>query len=132
MEDTTMTMTMTMTMTTANALMAIAPYWSEAADTWVYDDPAHGRQVEPFVAGTPEIIDRMLERADLPRRRPFVAVFGARPFPGHQFVLGWAGAQYEGNVYRWEDLSGWLCPALFDYFETAPQTIYLQFRGKEA
>ena len=29
-------------------------------------------------------------------------------------------------------MEGWLCPALFKYFETAPARIYAQFRPKAA
>lgn len=114
-----------------NQLMTIAPYWSEDAETWAYDDAAHDRRAEPFVAGTPEMIDAMLERAGLPWRRPFVAVFSG-PFPEHRLVVEWIEAQDGGNVYRWEGLSGWLCPALLDYFTTAPRQIYLQLRAKGA
>jgi hypothetical protein len=36
--------------------------------------------------------------------------------------------EYDGYWYRVEDQSaeGWLCPALFKYFETAPETIYVK------
>jgi hypothetical protein len=47
-----------------NVLMAIQPYWNGA--TWVFDDPHVGLRAEPFVAGVPDMIDRLLERAGLP------------------------------------------------------------------
>jgi len=40
--------------------------------------------------------------------------------------------ELSGNVYRSAELDreGWLCPALFKYFESAPQEIYLQAEEK--
>jgi len=66
----------------------------------------------------------------LPSRQSFVAIFSDAPFTGHQFVLEWLEERDGGNVYGWEGLSGWLCPALFDYFATAPRHIHLQLREK--
>ncbi|MGI8907476.1 MAG: DUF6717 family protein [Candidatus Sumerlaeaceae bacterium] len=33
-----------------------------------------------------------------------------------------------GNWYEWADhqMKGWLCPALFKYFDAAPKTIYVR------
>ena len=35
-----------------------------------------------------------------------------------------------GNVYRWTETGqeGWLCPALFKYFDQAPAKLYIQVR----
>jgi hypothetical protein len=39
-----------------------------------------------------------------------------------------------GNWYYSRELciEGWLCPALFKYFDVAPQTIYAKFEPKAA
>ena len=39
-----------------------------------------------------------------------------------------------GNWYDSPDLDieGWLCPALFKYFEVAPERIYAQFKARAA
>jgi hypothetical protein len=29
------------------------------------------------------------------------------------------------------DREGWLCPALFRYFETAPERLYIEVRSRE-
>ena len=50
----------------ANALMVIQPYWFSG--TWVFDDPATGLVREPFVAGVPEMIDRLVEQIPNARR----------------------------------------------------------------
>ena len=38
----------------------------------------------------------------------------------------------DGNWYYSADLDaeGWLCPALFKYFDEAPEKIYAQFKQK--
>jgi len=33
-----------------------------------------------------------------------------------------------GNVYRWEQREGWLCPALLRYFDSAPKRIFVQLK----
>ena len=103
--------------------MVIQPYWY--AGTWVFDDEATGLDKEPFVAGVPDMIDRMVE--DIPNARDgFRLTFSQHAFPGAQTQLKWAREDGSGNWY-WSDLTqteGWLCPALLKYFETAPQMIY--------
>lgn len=58
----------------------------------------------------------------------FKLIFSANPFPGHQAELTWQKEEYGGNWYRWDakNLEGWLCPALFHYFNQAPAKIYCQ------
>jgi len=110
--------------------MVIHPYRESA--TWVFDDPRAGLVQEPFVSGADEIIDRMV--AHLPHAEfGFTLLFSAHPFPGHQLVLTWVREEYEGNWYRAESLAmeGWLCPALFRYFESAPPRIYAEFRERK-
>jgi hypothetical protein len=34
----------------------------------------------------------------------------------------------DGNVYRWNEREGWLCPARLKYFAAAPERIYAQFK----
>ena len=114
-----------------NALNAIHPYKAEGL--WVFDDPGVGLRREPFVSGADTIIDRMV--ADLPgAERGFTLVFSARPFPGYQAEFQWRRAEMSGNWYYSPtlDMEGWLCPALFKYFDAAPQRIYAQFKAKAA
>lgn len=58
----------------------------------------------------------------------FRLTFSAQPFPGYQARLVRDRPEYGGNWYVWPErrMEGWLCPALFKYFETAPAEIYLQ------
>jgi hypothetical protein len=114
-----------------NSLFVIQPYrWN---GMWVFDDPAVELEREPFVAGMPEIIDRAVQEIpDAPEG--FVLVFSATPFPGATLELEWVREEMEGNWYRWTaaGMEGWLCPALFLYFPTAPGKLYVQVKPRPA
>jgi len=108
-----------------NAIMVIAPY--RHAGTWVFDDAAAGLKKEPFVAGVPEMIDVLVE--DIPNAdRGFRLLFSANPFPGHQKKLTWLRGDMGGNYYALADppMEGWICPALFQYYEAPPKEIYVK------
>ena len=110
-----------------NTINVIAPY--KHLDMWVFDDPRVGLSQEPFVSGADAMIDRVV--ADIPwAERGFTLVFAATPFPGHQYRLDWLRADGDGNWYRSADLDmeGWLCPALFRYFDEAPKHLYAQVK----
>ncbi len=112
-----------------HALRVIHPYRCEGM--WVFDDERAGLVREPFVSGADTVIDRMVEvipgAAD-----GFTLIFSDKPFPGHQLVLEWRREEHDGNWYYAADLDmeGWLCPALFKYFDAAPASIYTQFKAK--
>lgn len=111
-----------------NALMVIFPYHYE--DTWVFDDPDVDLVKEPFVFGIPEMIDDLVK--DIPNaEKGFKLIFSKTPFPGFQRKLTWIREEYEGNWYtiNKED-EGWLCPALFKYFNEAPKEIYVKAESK--
>jgi hypothetical protein len=113
-----------------NAIIAIHPYKSEGL--WVFDDARVGLVREPFVSGADEIIERMVVGLDRPEDG-FTLLFSAHPFPGHQSTFEWRRSEMGGNWYYNAQLNmeGWLCPALFKYFEVAPQRIYAQFKSKQ-
>ena len=108
-----------------NSILTIAPY--RFAGAWVFDDDSVGLVREPFVAGADHIID--LLTAHIPdAEQGFRLTFSAQPFPGHQARLVLGRPESSGNWYSWPErgVEGWLCPALFKYFETAPKEIYAQ------
>ena len=112
-----------------NSLFVIAPYKYEGL--WVFDDPAAGLSKEPFIAG----IDTMIDKAvvNIPdAERGFRAIFSAAPFPGSQFKLEWRREEAGGNWYYGDQfkMEGWLCPALFRYFQAAPREIYVKVEPK--
>jgi hypothetical protein len=97
---------------------------------WVFDDPRVGLTQEPFVAGADTMIDRAV--CDIPNaEQGFTLIFSASPFPGHQFRLEWRRSDGGGNWYyaRQFDLEGWLCPALFRYFDMAPKELFVEVRA---
>jgi hypothetical protein len=98
---------------------------------WVFDDDKADLVQEPFVSGADDIIDKMVE--SIPdAENGFSLIFSGVAFPGNQLELTWKREEAGGNWYYSKDLDmeGWLCPALFKYFEEAPRTLYAQFRGK--
>lgn len=112
-----------------NALNVIAPY--KYLGMWVFDDPRVGLVQEPFVSGADTMIDRVA--ADIPGAEDgFMMLFSAAPFPGHQFQLAWRRAESGGNWYHASELNveGWLCPALFRYFEAAPAQLFVQIKPR--
>ncbi len=108
-----------------NQIFAIATYWH--AGTWVFDDPDRGLDKEPFVEGIPQMINDLVQ--DIPNpREGFRLLFSTAPFPGYQRRLEWVREEMGGNWYRADEppMEGWLCPALFKFFEAAPQEIFVK------
>ena len=111
----------------ANRILTIAPYRDEATSTWVFDDARVGLVAEPFVAGIPEMINSLVR--EIPEaRRGFRLLFSAHPFPGYQRRLRRIDEEFEGYWYAGDDPpgKGWLCPALFCYFDVAPPELYVK------
>jgi hypothetical protein len=110
--------------------MVIAPYGFNGM--WVFDDATVGLSREPFVAGIDKMIDRLV--ASIPNAREgFRLVFSARPFPGYAIKLEWRREEAGGNWYFCPQYGteGWLCPALFNYFEKAPAELYGRAEPKQ-
>ncbi len=112
-----------------NAINVIAPY--KYLGMWVFDDPRVGLVQEPFVSGADTMIDRAV--AEIPNAGAgFLLLFSSSPFPGHHLRLEWRRGDASGNWYYSPqlELEGWLCPALFRYFEQAPRELYVQVKPK--
>ena len=108
-----------------NSLMVISPYKHQGM--WVFDDPSVGLNKEPFIAGIDTMIDKMT--ANIPNaQKGFRAVFSGEPFPGYTEKIEWRRSESGGNWYYSDHykMEGWLCPALFKYFPTAPKAIYVK------
>jgi hypothetical protein len=108
-----------------NSIMVIHPYKYEGM--WVFDDEKVNLVQEPFVAGADTMIDRMVSTI-FNAESGFSLLFSANPFPGYQLKFDWRREEYQGNWYynRELDMEGWLCPALFKYFDNAPKEFYTQ------
>jgi hypothetical protein len=108
-----------------NAIKVITPYWYSG--TWVFDDPAVDLIREPFVSGVPEMINVLVEEIR-DARDDFRLTFSHLPFPGHQRKLDWLREEAGGHWYcsDQDDMEGWLCPALFKYYDDAPPELYVR------
>lgn len=104
-----------------NALMQISAYRKNGG--WSFDDASVGLVAEPFVAGIPDMIDILADKCGAVDR--VVLTFGVEAFPGANCRLDRIREEFGGNWYRWAErgMDGWLCPALFLYFPTAPEVI---------
>lgn len=111
-------------------VLVLEPYRVDG--TWLFDDPATGLEREPFVGEVTGMLDRLtaaIPEADL----GFRLLFSVQPFGGHQAAFSWDRADtVEGNWYRDDQTGeqGWLCPALFCYFPTAPEKLYVRAEPK--
>ena len=107
----------------ANSLHVLRPYRYEGS--WVFDDPAAGLAREPFILGIDEMIDRLV--AAIPKAQEgFRLIFSPQAFPGYTAKLEWRREEAGGNWYfsPTYGIEGWLCPALFKYFDAAPRELY--------
>jgi len=110
-----------------NALFVIAPY--RHSGLWVFDDPAVGLVKEPFVSGIDTMIDKIVTAKKIAdAENGFTVIFSAQPFPGYDLKLEWRRTEHGGNWYYSPhlEMEGWLCPALFRYFDNAPMELYAQ------
>jgi hypothetical protein len=121
-------------------MLTIYPYLLEGV-CWVFDDPCTGLKEEAFVLGMTEMISRVVRAKAIPNaEKGFALTFSAEPFE-HDVELTWLSPADApearcsqvadtgvGNWYRaivdGEEMTGWLCAALFLYFVDAPQKIF--------
>ena len=112
-----------------NSIGVIFPY--KRYGIWAFDDPAVGLVQEPFVAGIPAMIEILVK--DIPGAEDgFALFFSATSFPQYRVELAWIGEEAGGNWYRDTStgMEGWLCPALFQYFERAPERLFCAAAAK--
>lgn len=113
-------------------VLTIHPYL--IGNTWVFDDPRTGLKEEAFVLGMSEMITRVTELRGIPEAGSgFDLHFADSPFDGFDTVVvrdipDAGGTWYQGEVMGLP-MRGWLCPALFLYFATAPERIYMAARA---
>ena len=116
----------------SNAIQVIFPYRSNRV--WMFDDDAKGLYREPFVCGIPEMLEALTGHIKEPYLG-FALYFSDQQFPGFQVKMDLVGPEDGGNWYRITvgdtEMKGWLCPALFKYFEAAPPSIYAKAEGMD-
>ena len=61
-------------------------------------------------------------------REGFRLLFSANPFPGYRRSSAWLRGDSGGNIYRLDQppLEGWICPAMFRYYKSAPKALYVR------
>jgi hypothetical protein len=113
-----------------NQINVIKPYkWNQI---WVFDDEEKGLVKEALVAGMPELIEAATQQAGIKNpEKGFVAIFSKDPFPNAKICLEWVRSEIGGNVYRWQEMEGWLCPALLKYFSEPPKRIYVDVKAAD-
>lgn len=112
-----------------NTISVITPYWLDSKQAWVFDDDKFDLVQEPFISGIPEMIDLLtgnIENA----KSGFRLIFSSLPFPDYQHELTFLEEEYGGSWYRLENgMKGWLCAALFHYFDRAPTNIFIKIES---
>ncbi len=114
-----------------NSIMVLRPY--KYSGMWVFDDERVGLLREAFVAGADTMIDVATGMLGIENpEEGFTLVFSENKFPSAQIELEWIREEFDGNVYTWKEqnIEGWLCPALFKYFEKAPSKMYIEIKNK--
>ena len=58
----------------------------------------------------------------------FRLTFSSKPFPDFQKKLTWVRGDMDGNFYKIDDppMEGWICPAMFRYYDKAPPELYVK------
>jgi len=125
------------------SVMTLYPYLYEGI-CWVFDDQQTGLKEEAFVLGASEMISKLLSAKSIPNaEHGFALQFSNEPFD-HDVELNWlspeeaakatgqhvsslpaVGNWYSG-VVAGEKMMAWLCPALYEYFQDAPQNIFVK------
>jgi hypothetical protein len=116
-----------------NQINVIHPYkWQ---GQWVFDDAGAGLCKEAFVAGADDVCDLLLLKVGYDNEPQFTLLFSKDKFPGAMYRFDHVGIDENGigNLYHCNELemTGWLCPALFKYFDTAPPQIHIQAKRHE-
>ena len=115
-----------------NKILTKFPYCRNGI--WKFDDASVNIKGEPFVGEVNNMIDLMIctsipEAKDT--EKGITAHFSRDPFPGYEHVFYRKGTELGGTWYRFGGFDGWLCPALFKYFETAPPFIYIKIEARK-
>ena len=133
----------------ANVLNVIQPYWY--ANCWVFDDASEGLEKESLEGrfeaelreirvlarliggGVTKMVDYLVK--DIPdAREGFILLFSSQPFAGYRVELNRIAEENGGCLYRGRNygVEAWLSPALFGYFETTPESLYMKAEPQRA
>lgn len=106
-------------------IMEIRPY--DYYGMLVFDDNTVGLDKEPFVQGVPDMLYHLCQSVGvLNPKKGFRLKFSGSPFEGFQMEATRTHGESGGNWYEAGGMKGWLCPALYKYFQEAPEKLYLK------
>jgi hypothetical protein len=95
-------------------------------DAWVFDEPLLDLDKEQFVNGADKIIEFIGKDLN-DFENGFYLSFSNQQFDNYQYSLTFTNSECGGSWYVLDgyDMAGWLCPALFKFFPTAPEKLYV-------
>jgi hypothetical protein len=112
-------------------MMGISVYWANDVGLWAFDDKKHGLVKELFLQDMTNIISDAIMTYLQKDVNKFRILFSANEFPGAHSDLTFKHEENDGAWYEYqkddgEIVEGWLCPALYHYFDEAPEKIYFR------
>jgi len=108
-----------------NSLFTINPYIFN--NMWVFDDEAVGLVKEAFVAGADLLLDVVQNRFG----RGFSLTFSNQELPEYDYCLDYQGegvGKGSDFIEQTTKIKAWLCPALFLYYDKAPEKLYVKVK----
>ena len=114
-----------------NKMMGISVYWAEDVGLWAFDDKKHNLKKELFLQDMTNIISDAIMTYLGKDVDKFRIMFSANKFPGSHSELIFNREENDGAWYEYqkddgEIMIGWLCPALYHYFDKTPEKIYFR------
>ena len=105
-----------------NAVIAISPYKIEGG-IFAFDDPNTGLIREPFIGGANKYLHQWAGENE-----SCTIAFSYNPIPNYDVKLNLQDSdmQLGSNYVDEQGYLVWLCPALFRYFTTAPDKLYVK------
>jgi len=112
----------------ANIPTGVTEFQFKIADLNFHSTTTNGLWSEVLVLSIKALEAKGIKDGD----KGFRLIFSAGEFPLYDFKFSWLREGDGGNWYFSDDfnIEGWLCPALFAYFDEAPKEIYTKFEPK--
>lgn len=133
---------------TNNALFCISPYVH--GRMWVFDDEEKGLDKEPFVFGADTLLDKVYEatkdkdgawdvhsiifsKHTLPvgDESPHIVIARGSSDPTKEEGTHWVVVEASALLGDCLGHKLWLCPALYEYYDTAPEELHIALNRRE-
>lgn len=96
-------------------------------EVWVFDDEEKGIYAEPFVRGSSELIDEAASIVML-SGKPTRLIFSDTEDLLFEMELEDMDGKWSKYYSEEFNMEGWLCPVLYEYFETPPKRIFFSLK----